>query len=182
VPPWDTSFVDWRFSNSNEADSYVSYRAAKDKEVCFRFNNLRYSLFLKGFNVDYIKTVDTSFYGLGTSAICPDLWRAVKTLWILTVRQLEKTNRYHNREGLSLAFALALVVNAPINDLMLQHRFDASDFVAYCNSCLEAETKDMSEEERTQHLASFRCPSTTSQIEGKECSSGSRSVLPNHFS
>jgi hypothetical protein len=164
VPPWDTNFVDWRFSSSTEA---ISYRAAKDKEVCFGFNDLRYSLFLKGFHVDYIKTVDNYFYGLGTSANRPDLWRAVKTLWILTVRQLEKTNRCHNREGLSLAFALALAVYAPINALKVQHIFNASDFVAYCNSHLEAETKDMSEEERTQHLASFPMPVHNESIEGK---------------
>jgi len=163
VPWWDSDRFNWHFSAIPEAKAF---RASKSKEVCFGFNEMRYSLFLKGLHVDNVKSVDHSLRGFSGHANRTKLWTAVKSLWVSTIIPLESSGRFFNREFLTFAFSQALAVCASINLSGLNHVFNAADFTAYCISQLDAETKNMSQEEKMQRLASFPMPVSTTSIPG----------------
>ena len=65
VPPWNADHPIWQFSRLPEVKAF---RASKNKDVCFQFNGLRYSLFLKGLYVNNIQTMDQSLRRLTNPA------------------------------------------------------------------------------------------------------------------
>ncbi len=72
VPQWNADRFTWHFSGIAEAKVF---RASKDRDVCFGFNDMRYSLFLKGLHIDNIRTVDQSLWGLAGPAQPSSPWK-----------------------------------------------------------------------------------------------------------
>ncbi len=86
VPRWHSDRFTWCFSGTAETKAYC---ASKDRNVEVGFNEFRYSIFLKGVNIDRIKVVDHGLHGLSGPANRARLWKAVKNFWLSTVLPLE---------------------------------------------------------------------------------------------